>query len=132
MKAVDTNVLVRLLTGDDPEQAATAAKEMRDGPIFLSATVLMETEWVLRHAYDFDRTQVNAALVAVVNLSGATVDDDAAVRAALRWHAEGLDLADALHVARLGEQADELITFDRAFSRTAASVGTNTRVRLLV
>ena len=95
MKAVDTNVLVRLLTGDDPDQARLAAAEMREGPIFVSTTVLMETEWVLRYAYKFNREQVGAALLGVVNLSGAVVDDEASVRAALRWHASGMDLADA-------------------------------------
>jgi len=130
MKAIDTNVLVRVLTRDDAAQAAVAAAEMRDGPIYLSATVLLETEWVLRHAYQFDREQVGRALLGVVSLNGATIDDEAAVRVALRWHAAGMDLADALHVARV-ENADEFITFDRRFARVAAEVGAEPPVRLL-
>lgn len=130
MKAVDTNVLVRLLTRDDPEQAATAAREMREGPIFLATTVLLETEWVLRHAYKFDRADIGRALLGLVNLAGAVVDDEAGVRAALRWHADGMDFADALHVAKL-QPADEFITFDRACAKKAAKVGTPSTVRLL-
>ena len=130
MKAVDTNVLVRLLTRDDPAQAAVAAKEMREGPLYVSATVLMETEWVLRYAYGFDRGQVGAALLGVVNLAGATVDDEAAVRSALRLHAHGMDLADALHLTRL-DQVDEFITFDRAMARKAENLAVGVPVRLL-
>ena len=130
MKAIDTNVLVRLLTRDDPRQAAIAADEMREGPVFVSATVLLETEWVLRHAYGYERGPIGAALLGVVNLGGAVIDDEAAVRKALRWHAEGMDLADALHVARL-PQAGECITFDRRCTTRAQELGTEPAVRLL-
>ncbi|MFT4624391.1 MAG: putative nucleic-acid-binding protein [Myxococcota bacterium] len=130
MKAVDTNVLVRVLTRDDPEQASVAAAEMRAGPIHVSVTVLLETEWVLRHAYAFDRDQVGRALAGVVDLAGATIDDESAVRAALRWHARGMDLADALHVARL-HPGTEFITFDKRLARRATELAVNPRVRLL-
>lgn len=130
MRAVDTNVLVRLLTRDDPDQAAVAAHEMGGGRVYISATVLLETEWVLRHAYGFDRDQVGGALLAVVDLEGATVDDDDAVRAALRWHAGGMDLADALHLAK-AHQADELVTFDRRFAHVAERLQAKPTVRLL-
>jgi predicted nucleic-acid-binding protein len=130
MKAIDTNVLVRLLTRDDPARAAVAAAEMRDGPVYVSATVLLETEWVLRHAYRFDREQVGRALSGVVSLAGATIDDEAEVRKALRWHAAGMDFADALHVAR-AEQAEEFITFDQRFAGRAAGLAVEPAVRLL-
>jgi len=130
MKGVDTNVLVRLLTQDDPEQAAVAAEELRSGPIYVSSTVIMETEWVLRFAYGFERSQVGAALLGVVNLAGAVIDSEPAVRAALRWHANGMDLADALHVARL-ERTDEFITFDKKCARKAEQLGVAPPVRLL-
>jgi len=130
MKAIDTNVLVRVLTRDDAAQAAVAVAEIRDGPIYLTATVLLETEWVLRHAYQFDREQVGRALLATVSLDGATIDDEAAVRVALRRHAAGMDFADALHLARV-EKADEFITFDMHFARVAAEAGAKPPVRLL-
>ncbi len=130
MKAVDTNILVRLLTRDDPAQAAAAAAEMRAGPLYISATVLLETEWVLRHAYKFVQEQVGDALLAVVNLSGATIDDEAPVRAALRWHADGMDFADALHLAKAHE-ADEFVTFDRRFASKSAQLDAKPRLRLI-
>jgi hypothetical protein len=56
--AVDTNILVRFLTNDDKKQAELARKAMRDNEIWLSKTVLLETEWVLRYSYDFDPRQI--------------------------------------------------------------------------
>jgi len=48
MIAVDTNIVVRLLTNDDPEQAGRAAAVVKNGPVFIPKTVVLETEWVLR------------------------------------------------------------------------------------
>ena len=48
MIAVDTNVLVRLLTGDEPEQAAAARRLFASEAIWIGKTVLLETGWVLR------------------------------------------------------------------------------------
>lgn len=56
--AVDTNVVVRLLTNDDPAQARRAAAFFADHEIFIAVTVLLETEWVLRHAYDLERSAI--------------------------------------------------------------------------
>ena len=130
MKAVDTNVLVRLLTNDDPAQARIAADELQSGPVFVPSTVVVEAEWVLRFAYKFDRAQVGAALLGVVNLAGAVVGDEPAVRTALRWHAEGMDLADALHLA-LSSASAEFITFDQAMSKSAVKLDGGVPVRLL-
>ena len=58
MIAVDTNLLVRLLTKDDLSQAKRVAKIMESDNIFVPKTVMMETEWVLRHAYGIDKDDV--------------------------------------------------------------------------
>ncbi len=56
MIAIDTNVVVRFLTRDDERQYRKAFQVIRNAPrIFLSDTVILETEWVLRHAYGFSR-----------------------------------------------------------------------------
>lgn len=52
MIAVDTNVIVRLLTNDDPHQTEKVARLMEGNSVFISKTVLLETEWVLRVAYN--------------------------------------------------------------------------------
>ena len=48
MASIDTNVLVRFLTSDDPGQYAKARTLFEREAIFISDTVILETEWVLR------------------------------------------------------------------------------------
>ena len=61
MRAVDTNVVVRYLTGDDPGQAARAKAAIDAGDVFVSTTVLLESAWVLRSVYGFAEEEVAAA-----------------------------------------------------------------------
>jgi predicted nucleic-acid-binding protein len=51
MNAVDTNIVVRLIVGDNPEQEAAARNLIRGGSVWISKTVLLETIWVLRTFY---------------------------------------------------------------------------------
>jgi predicted nucleic-acid-binding protein len=65
--ALDTNVLVRLLVGDDPKQLMQAESLLRDArekaiPCFISDPVLCELEWVLDSCYDASRTDILTAL----------------------------------------------------------------------
>jgi predicted nucleic-acid-binding protein len=62
MIAVDTNVLVRFLVRDDAEQASRADSLIRSEEIWISKTVLLETEWVLRSLYAFRPDSVARAL----------------------------------------------------------------------
>lgn len=128
MKALDTNVLVRVLTRDDPEQAAVAAAEMRDGPLFIPLTVMLETEWVLRYTYGFPRERIADALEHLLALDRAIVERAEVVRRALDWHRQGLDLADALHLAASAD-ATEFVTFERSFARDAQAAGSAPPVR---
>jgi predicted nucleic acid-binding protein len=59
MIALDTNIIVRLLANDDVSQARRAAEIIRNNEVFVTKTVLLETEWVLRHAYRIDRNTLN-------------------------------------------------------------------------
>jgi len=130
MIALDTNVVVRVLTSDDPAQAARAAEVMESGPLWLAKSVLVEIEWVLRKGYGFDRPAVNRALVLLAGLENLTLEDAEAVRAALQGHAAGLDFADALHLSS-SRGAERLVTFDAAFAREATSAACEPAVELL-
>jgi predicted nucleic-acid-binding protein len=123
MMALDTNVIVRFLTRDEPEEAARAKALIERGPIFVAKTVMLETEWVLRSAYRFGRSAIRAGFTAFLGLPGVTVEDETAVTRALAWYAQGLDFADALHVASC-EKAEAFVTFDRALRRKAEVAGT--------
>jgi predicted nucleic-acid-binding protein len=123
MMALDTNVIVRFLTRDEPEEAARAKALIERGPTFVAKTVMLETEWVLRSAYQFGPSAIRASLTAFLGLPGVTVEDEPAVTRALAWYAEGLDFADALYVAS-SDEAEAFATFDRTLRRKAELAGT--------
>ena len=52
MIGIDTNLLVRLFTNDDVKQARYAEKLIENNIVFISKSVLLETEWVLRYTYE--------------------------------------------------------------------------------
>ncbi|MFH1568027.1 MAG: type II toxin-antitoxin system VapC family toxin [Gemmatimonadota bacterium] len=122
MKAIDTNVLVRFLVRDDARQAQGARRLIEGGPVWLTKTVLLETEWVLRYAYGLDRDAVAEALIKMCGLPQVVVEDPEAVVQALAWLGEGLDFADALHLAS-SQAAECFCTFDRRLIARAAKVG---------
>ena len=91
MRAIDTNVIVRFLTADEPVQAAAARRAIEAGEIFVATTVLLETEWVLRSGYGFSSNAIEAALKGIAGLPGVTVEDPLAIAAALEGLAAGMD-----------------------------------------
>ena len=121
MLAIDTNLVVRYLTGDHPGQSAKA-KALIDGhDVFVPTTVLLESEWVLRSAYGFATAEVARALTGFAGLARVHLEDPALTATALGWAAQGLDFADALHLAR-SEGCEAFITFDRRFKRRSESI----------
>lgn len=112
MIAVDTNIIVRLLTRDDESQYQSAHTLFNGHDIYISKTVMLEVEWVLRYAYEFETEEVSATLLRLGGLENVQVEDARHVATALQWHAQGLDFADALHLAA-SQHAERFITFDR-------------------
>ena len=122
MRAVDTDIIVRYLTGDDPRQAAKARVLHGHEPVFAPRTVLLKAEWVLRRVYDFPATRIVPALRALAGLPGITFQDACLVAQAMTWTEGGMDLADALHLAGAAD-SDGFVTFDKRFIRIAAGLG---------
>ena len=121
MRAVDTNVVVRYLTGDDPGQAARARAMIDAGDVFVSTTVLLESEWVLRSVYGLARTEVAAALRAFAGLPGLSVESPVVLSEALDHAEGGMDFADALHLSTAA-RCEALLTFDLRFIEQAGAV----------
>ena len=121
MIAIDTNVVVRFLTRDDPVQAARARARIGAGSILVLQTVILETEWVLRTRYRFDRAAIGRGLRQLLGLPGVAVEEPEAVAQALDLHDHGFDFADALHLAS-SRQAEAFATFDHALRRKARRV----------
>lgn len=122
VRAIDTNVLVRFLTADDPRQAQAARGVIEAGKIFIGTTVVLETEWVLRAGYRLSSPEIAAALRGLGGLAGVSLEEPAKVAQALDWMAEGMDFADALHLARSGH-CSAFITFDRKLAKIAEGIG---------
>ena len=117
--ALDTNLLVRLLTGDDPDQARRVADLIdASSACIVPITVVLELEWVLRGAYRLERGVVIAALEALMAIRHVHLEQEDLVRQALAWHHQGIDFADALHLLR-SEGCARFATLDRALARAA-------------
>ncbi len=122
MIAVDTNVLVRLLTGDDATQYKASKKLFSSDRIYIPDTVLLEAEWVLRAAYGLDRANVCDAFRRLLGLPNVAVADGQRLAQAFAWHQAGMDFADALHLSHC-QDCDSLKTFDAAFIKQARTLG---------
>ncbi len=120
MRTLDTNVVVRLLIGDDPQQTLIAERAFLEaiatGGVSLPDVVLAEVAWVLR-GYDLDRQSRYALLERLVRTRGVVVEDIDAVIDALEQFRHGGDLADQLILARAARiAASPVLSFDQRFS----------------
>jgi predicted nucleic-acid-binding protein len=122
MIAIDTNVIVRFLINDDREQAQRARVLIGRQEVFVSTSVLLETEWVLRSAYKLSHQHICETLRAFLALPKVVAQDRAAALAAFDWAEQGMEFTDALHLASAGE-CDAFVSFDRRLARAARKVG---------
>jgi predicted nucleic acid-binding protein len=122
MLVVDTNVVVRHLTNDDKAQGARALRLIEQHDVFVPLTVLLEAEWVLRSVYGLPAAAVFRALRGFAGLPHVMVESADTAAAALDWAEQGLDLADALHLAA-ARGYEGMASFDKALARTARRVG---------
>ena len=119
MLAVDTNVLVRLLTRDDAKQASAADAAVAKGA-WISRLALAETAWVLDAVYARTPAQIIAALDLLLAHASLVVQDADVVRSALAHYrakpALGFSDCLLLEIARKAGQLP-LATFDRTLAR---------------
>jgi predicted nucleic-acid-binding protein len=118
MISVDTNILVRILTNDDPVQARRAVKILESDDILIPKTVLLETEWVLRHAYEIGRSNIIIGFQRLLGLPNVNVEDPDSIYQAISWYENKLDFADALHLAS-SRRCVSFATFDNSFIKKA-------------
>ena len=118
MITIDTNVLVRLLTGDHPVQSRASRALFASEDIFIPDTVWLETEWVLRAAYGLSRDDIGHAFQQVCGLPNVRVNDARRLAQIIDWHLLGVDFVDAFHLAS-SPPTVALKTFDGAFIKLA-------------
>lgn len=125
MIALDTNVLLRLLTHDDARQLAAVVRFMESHPdedYFVSDIVLLETVWALSRLYRWPRASVDGALHFIEEKPDLEVEDRARFAAAIRAFAAGADLADELIISQArAAPCTALATFDTALLQRHAS-----------
>lgn len=118
MISVDTNVIVRLLTGDDQPQFKRAKALFEKESIFITTTVILETEWVLRYAYQFEPLKIADAFQSLFGLSNVQLEEPLIIAEAMEWHKKNLDFADALHLAK-SQASRSFATFDKKLIKKA-------------
>lgn len=126
MVAFDTNVLIRVLVGDDPEQTRKAERMFLactdDDGVYVSLVVLAEVGWVLAAAYDWDRATIHARLTQLVRTRGVQLEELELVERALAEYGAGkAELADCLIVGRARSVGAELVTFDKRLARATGA-----------
>ena len=117
---------MRVVTIDDPRQSRRAQDLVNGNDIWVSTTVLLETEWVLRSLYQFTPRQIVAALRSFVGLPRVSLEDATLAAQALDWCEQGMDFADALHLAAAGH-CEAFVTFDKGCAKAAGKAGLNVR-----
>lgn len=118
MIAVDTNVLIRLITNDDVEQAERAQSLIVSNQVVVSLTVILEAEWVLRSRLGFASGRVIDALQAFADIPTVKLEQSGRVLRALGWASRGMEFADALHLAS-ADECESFASFDRKFRKRA-------------
>ena len=123
MIALDTNILARYLLDDEPAQTRAARRLLADAKAeyWIPVTVVLELAWVLRKS-DAPRAVVMGRLRDLLSLRNVRAQNADLVFQALRWAAQGMDLADALHLVLSGK-AERFATFDEALVKQARKLG---------
>ncbi len=119
MRAVDTNLLVRLLTRDDPKQVAAAEAFVAKGA-WVSHVVLAETTWVLVSVYELGPAEIVTALEMLLEHENLSLQDPDAIASALVHYRKkpALGFSDCL-VLEVARKAGHLPlgTFDRELGK---------------
>ena len=133
MITVDTNILVRYAVKDDRKQAIKATNFLKNNPSRILKTVLLELAWVLSSSagYNLSRVVVAERIRHLCGLPTIEVEDVESVAQAVIWYEQGMDFADALHLASSSEISG-FVTFDRQLSKKATKLATQQKVTLLV
>lgn len=124
MAGLDTNVLLRWLTDDDPRQSACVqplfeSAQASRAPLFVPATVVLEVEWVLRSRYRYDKATVLRVFNALLETRELEFQFEAALERALYRYRQGAaDFADCLHAGLCAAAGHApLLSFDGKTAR---------------
>lgn len=121
MRAVDTNVIVRVLIDDPDEPAQTQAARdlLRDErTVLVPDLVLIEMTWVLCTSYRFSRVMVAKAVQGLIAHGKLKLESESLASAALKlYESSQADYSDCWLLAAMRERGVELVTFDKKLAR---------------
>ena len=123
MIGLDTNILIRHLTQDEPEQASLASELIEttcsiEAPGYINRIVLCEMVWTLDRAYHYDRKTILNCIETILRATDLRVEDETAAWAALSLYNEGYDFVDALiGLTNASAGASKTRTFDKRAAR---------------
>ena len=121
MIAIDTNIIVRLITKDDEVQYRQTLELFKRKNIFIADTVILETEWVLRFAYKFKSVEICQAFRKVFGLANVYLTNEGLILQVIEWYENGMDFADAFHLAS-SNHCSEFYTFDGKFIKKSLNL----------
>jgi len=121
------NILVRIITNDRPEQVQQAVKLLSQQRIFIPKTVILELEWVLRFSYALNRSIIFTTLQKILTTDNFSIEQHSTIEKALQWYQQGMDFADALHLAS-SLHADKFASFDKKLLKKAISLDTGVEI----
>ena len=120
---VDTNIVLRLVVGDDEKQLQVAERFQQDvfsrgNQIYLSLVVIVESVWALRQIFKFSKERIILVLEHYLSIQGAELEEPAMIWKALElYRNSSADFSDCLILARnQGAEVLETMTFDRKAS----------------
>ena len=123
MKGLDTNVLLRIVTADDPAQVGRARQFLREqrrqAPLWINRIVLCELVWALTSSFKFDRDRVAAVITLFLRSDEVAIEGHRVVRDALfLFRTSKADFADCLIGLSNGlAGCERTATFDRDAAR---------------
>lgn len=127
MIALDTNIWVRAILGDDSKQSALARKTIEHAAytteIFVPLLVLVELAWVLGSAPGWESTRVQEALEHLLTLKGVEIESTSLARESLVLSTGSVQFADNLIALTAEERGcTKLLTFDARLAKTGRAI----------
>jgi predicted nucleic-acid-binding protein len=126
MRALDTNVLARLVLADDDQQYASAIALIGQ-PVWITTTVWIELGWVLSKRLRLDRAVVSEALRTILMIETVHTADRDGIGWAIERYRAGADWADMIHLITARGVAETFVTFDRGI---VAQAGPDTPIAI--
>lgn len=87
--------------------------------IYITTTVILECEWVLRYAYNFLQSEITNAFQALFGLANVQLENPLTISNAIEWYNNGMDFADAIHIAQ-SQNAEAFVTFDKKLIKSVS------------